>query len=343
MEFKCFSEWDKLPQSSDGLFAQAEKESLFFSRPWFENLVNTALEDGQNILLVCVIDKENVLAILPLITRDNKEWTSLHHLYTSLFTLLMVENNQQEILSCLAEGLSQLSFDSLILEPIADHDDNINNLQHAMESSGISCSRYARFFNWFHPLQGQTFTEYMEARPSKVRNTISRKQRKLEREYDYEIQLHTGSDVQQAMADYNAIYQASWKATEQYEHVIKGLTDSFSKLAWTRLAILYVEGQPVAAQLWFVVHQKASIFKLAYDEDWKQYSPGSILTKYLMEYVIDTDKVEEIDFLTGNDRYKQDWMSERRQRWRLDCTQKSEPKEKGNHFIALIKRCFKKL
>lgn len=123
MEFKCFSEWDQLPQSSDALFAQAEKDSLFFSRQWFENLVTTALDNNQRLLLVCVVEEDNVLAILPLITRDNKEWSSLHHLYTSLYTLLLVKNNQQEILSCLAKGLSQLPFDKLNLEPIAEDDD----------------------------------------------------------------------------------------------------------------------------------------------------------------------------------------------------------------------------
>jgi hypothetical protein len=33
-----------------------------------------------------------------------------------------------------------------------------------------------------------------------------------------------------------------------------------------------------------------------------------------MEYVIDIDKVEEVDFLAGNDAYMQDWMSDRRER-----------------------------
>ena len=341
MEFKSFNEWDELPESSNTLFAQAEKDSLFFSRHWFENLVTTALEDDQDKLLACVIEKDIVLAILPLIKRNNKEWTSLHHLYTSLYTLLLVEDKQQDTLTCLAKGLKQLPFNSLTLEPIAEDDANINNLRQALESAGLSCYRYARFFNWFHQLQGQTFKDYMEARPPKVRNTIARKQRKLEREHNYEIRLHTESDVQQGMADFNTVYKASWKATEPFGNVIEGFTNNFSKQAWTRLAILYIEGQPVAAQLWFVVHKKASIFKLAYDENWKQYSLGSILTKYLMEIVIDTDKVEEIDYLTGNDRYKQDWMSDRRQRWRLVCKHEHKPKIRKNKFTALIKSWLK--
>ena len=348
LEFKCFTEWNQLPKNSDALFAQAEKDSLFFSRIWFENLVSTALSDTHTFLLVCVVDvsdsdiSDQVLAILPLIRPKNpnhdKQWTSLHHLYSSLYTLLLVDNNQQQILSCLAKGLSQLPFDSLILEPIADDDKNINNLRQLMGSHGLSCMRYARFFNWYHLLQGQSFLAYMQARPSRVRNTIARKQRKLKREYGYEVRLYKGNDVQQAMLDYNAVFDASWKTPERFKDVMDGFTNSFTKLAWTRLAILYIEGKPVAAQLWFVAHKKASIFRLAYDEAWKKYSTGSIITQYMMEYVIDTDKVEEIDYLTGNDRYKQEWMSEKRQRWRLVFTRNKMEREESMNFLHRLMR-----
>jgi hypothetical protein len=35
----------------------------------------------------------------------------------------------------------------------------------------------------------------------------------------------------------------------------------------------------------------------------------------LMEHVIEIDKVEEIDYLIGDDPYKKAWMSHRRERW----------------------------
>jgi hypothetical protein len=90
------------------------------------------------------------------------------------------------------------------------------------------------------------------------------------------------------------------------------------------------------------VHGKASIFKLAYDKAWRDYSPGSILTRYLMQQVIDSDKVHEIDFLTGNDAYKQEWMSERRKRWALYCINKPEPVSRMHRlskwFHALLRQ-----
>ncbi len=341
MKFNCYNNLDQLPKSSSTLFAEAEKGSLFFSRQWFENLVATTFEDNQGILLACVIDVDErdgnkVLAILPLITRENKEWSSLCHSYSSLYSLLLAENNQPKILSCLCEGLKELPFDYLTLEPVAEDDNNINDLQQVMESSGFSCYRHFRFYNWFHRTEGQTFADYISDRPSRVRNTIARKQRKLEREHGFEIRLYTDNNMKQALADYHNLYTVSWKANEQYQEIVQGLTDRFSKSGCTRLAILYIDGKPIAAHLWFVVQRKASIFRLVYDQAWKQYSPGSILMSYLMEYVIDTDKVEEIDFLSGNDHYKQDWMTERRERWGLTCVKKYEPEEKTSRLLRVI-------
>ncbi|HEY8908590.1 MAG TPA: GNAT family N-acetyltransferase, partial [Rhodoferax sp.] len=46
-----------------------------------------------------------------------------------------------------------------------------------------------------------------------------------------------------------------------------------------------------------------------------RFSAGSVLTAALMRHVIDVDHVEEVDYLTGDDAYKRDWMSHRRERW----------------------------
>nr|VFJ74607.1 MAG: Acetyltransferase (GNAT) domain-containing protein [Candidatus Kentron sp. FW] len=342
MEFVCYTDWDQLPESADALFAEGEKNSIFFSRPWFENLVATALEHDQSMLLACVVDGDSVLTILPLMKRTDGNWHSLGNYYTPLYTLLLAESDRQEILSCLVRGLRQLPFQYLRLHPIAENDRNLHALQRAMESSGFSCHRYFRFFNWIHRLQGQSYEDYMAARPARVRNTIARKHRKLAREHGCNIRLYTGGDLQQAWADYNTIYKASWKINEPLGGLIRGLVDSLSAPGWLRLAILYIAGQPVAGQLWFVAHGKASIFRLAYDEAWKQYSPGSILTGYLMEYVIDTDKVEEIDFLMGNEHYKQDWMTERRERWGMDCVKRTEPRGRIYPFIESLRGLLKR-
>ena len=347
MKFVCYTEWEQLPESANALFERGEKDSIFFSRPWFENLTAVLEDDDQAMALACVVAENKVMAILPLIKSAGKTWYSLKHRYTPLYSLLLADNDlnqhQQRVLACLVQGLSQLPISGLLLEPVADNDRNLDGLQHVMEAAGFSCDRVFRFYNWILRVQGQSFEDYMAARPAKLRNTIARKTRKLEREHGYEIRLFTGDEVPQKMSDYYTVYNASWKAYEQYAGFVDDMVARFSKVGWSRLAILYIKGKPVAAQLWFVHHGKASIFRLSYDEEWKKYSPGSILTRFLMEYVIDTDKVEEIDFLFGNDAYKQEWMSDRRERFALSCVKSAKPASRYEQFVESLKSMLKRI
>ena len=67
-------------------------------------------------------------------------------------------------------------------------------------------------------------------------------------------------------------------------------------------------------QLWFLQNNTASIFKLAYDPDYKAYSVGSILSMALSEHVIEYDKVTCIEFGMGSEPYKKDWMDKKQER-----------------------------
>ena len=304
-----------MPGSANTLFSLCEQNSMFLSRAWLENLTLHTLAEDQTILLASVIENEDVLAILPMVESPRDGLSSLSNHFTTLFSILISNHGPRDaIFTCLAEGLAQMPAQPIRFEPIDLADNHMIKLRHMMEVSGFQGVPYFRFYNWSHPLNGQSFDEYMARRPARLRNTIMRKQRQLEREHDLEIRLYKDVDVEKALEEYRVIYQASWKANEFFSEFTPNLVRKMANSSWLRLAILSIDQQPVAAQIWFVVHKKANIYRLVYDERWKKFSPGSILTQYLMRYVIDTDKVSEIDFLTGNERYKQDWMTVQKER-----------------------------
>ena len=121
--------------------------------------------------------------------------------------------------------------------------------------------------------------------------------------------------LDEALRAYEQIYAASWKIPEPYPEFIRGLCRTCAESGWLRLGVVYIDDQPAAAQIWIVNDGIANIYKLAYDERFAKLSLGSILSAHLMEHVIDVDKVHEVDYLTGDDAYKKDWMSDRRERW----------------------------
>lgn len=337
-QFVCYRDWQEIPESANQLFSLTEKTSLFFSRTWYENLSTTALSDDQSMMMACVVAGKQVRAILPLMQQSGNACSSLSSIYTSLNTFLLSQDNRPAILSCMAQGLKKLPFELIRLQPIAQCDENILALEQAMKDAGFESRRYFRFYNWTHRLQGQSFSDYMAARPGRVRSTVARKRRKLEREHGYEIRLYTRDSLEQAVADYQHIYRASWKATDAFSGFTAGLVSSFGAQGWLRLAILYVDGDAVAGQIWLIAHRKANIFRLAFDESWRAYSPGSILTHYLMQHAIDEDQVEEIDFLTGNEGYKQDWMSVRNERWGWLLYKPPKPETQREKLFKSLKK-----
>ncbi len=339
MKFALYHQWEELPDGANALFVQAERESLFLSRIWFETLTLHTLTENQSVRLACVSD-DDVVAILPLVSCPRDGLSTLSNRFTSLFSVLISDaHSKEDILACMAKGLSEMEVSSIQIDPIDNNDTNIDTLCQLLKSHGYEYHTYFRFYNWSLPVNDQSFQIYMERRPSNIRNMINRKRRKLEREYGYEIQLYQHEGISRAINDYQKVYQSSWKANESITEFTPSLVKRLSECGWLRLAILYIEDNPVAAQIWCVVHGKASIYRLVYDEGWKKYSPGSILTEYLMRHVIDEDKVTEIDFLTGNERYKQDWMTVQKER--LGVRLAKRPVKK-NIFGQLTQRLKKK-
>jgi CelD/BcsL family acetyltransferase involved in cellulose biosynthesis len=86
-----------------------------------------------------------------------------------------------------------------------------------------------------------------------------------------------------------------------------------------RLGLASIDGQPVAAQLWTIEDDLAFIHKLAHDPAAAAHSPGTVLTHALFAMAFDEDQVDFIDFGTGDDPYKRDWMELSDVRHRLEA------------------------
>ena len=115
--------------------------------------------------------------------------------------------------------------------------------------------------------------------------------------------------LMQALIDYHQVYYHSWKRSEPTPAFIDSICQHNWQINTLRIGVIYYNNEPIAAQIWFVYNKTAAIFKLAYNNDFTRFSPGTVLTAALLEHVICRDNVNTVDFLTGNDDYKKDWMS----------------------------------
>lgn len=118
---------------------------------------------------------------------------------------------------------------------------------------------------------------------------------------------------------YEDIYAASWKPEEGSPAFLRGFAEAESAAGRLRLGIARIDGTAVAAQFWTVEAGSAFIHKLAHREDAKVQSPGTALSAAMFEEVIDGDGVSLVDFGTGDDAYKRDWMEDIRPRYQIEA------------------------
>jgi hypothetical protein len=202
------------------------------------------------------------------------------------------------------------------LSPLATESAFIGIAKQALQEAGWLVDRYFRFGNWYAPIEAPSFDAFMQARPSRLRNTLNRTRKKVEKTGAVTSLIKDSGDsrLEEAITDFVSVYNKSWKRPEPFPEFIPGLCRLAASQGWLRLGLIHHEGKPVAAQIWLVSGGRAQIVKLAHDNDWPHGSIGTLLTAELMKYVIETDKVHEIDYLIGDDAYKRDWMPLRRER-----------------------------
>jgi hypothetical protein len=213
------------------------------------------------------------------------------------------------------------------LWPVPDEDGSATALSRAFAQAGWRVRSERCDDNHVFHVRGRNFAEYWASRPGAMRTTFKRKAKKV----TVEIldRFHAP-----AWAEYEAIYAESWKGEEGDPDLLRRFAEAEGAARRIRLGIARHEGVAVAAQFWTVEEGTAYIHKLAHRESARHLSAGTTLSAALFERAIDVDRVDLIDFGTGNDTYKADWMEEVRPRYRIDALDPRQPRA----WPALAKR-----
>lgn len=222
------------------------------------------------------------------------------------------------LLQAIAHDLRQRAW-RITLDHVPDEAGEARDLASAFARGGWLVSQNPDDTNHFLPMNGRTYAEYLASRPGPLRTTLKRKSGKVE------CAIHrTFSD--DIWAIYQSIYAHSWKPNEGSPAFLERFAREEAAAGRLRLGIATVENLPVAAQWWTVEGGTAFIHKLAYREDAKAQSPGSVLSAALFAEVIDRDHVALVDFGTGDDPYKRDWMDDIRPRYQIDALRPTSPR-----------------
>jgi hypothetical protein len=225
---------------------------------------------------------------------------------------------REALLARLASDLASRTA-RVTLSKLPDEDGTATRLAQAFRKAGWIVRREGCDSNHVLEVGGRSFAEYLAGRPGPLRTTLKRKAKKVQVEL---LNAFDGS----AWQAYESVYEESWKPAEGDKALLRRFAEAEGAAGRIRLGIAWHEGQVVAAQFWTVENGTAWIHKLAHRESAKPLSAGTTLTAALFERAIDQDLVHRVDFGTGDDPYKRDWMEQVRPRYRLTCWRAESPR-----------------
>ena len=324
-----YSGFVDLPADTAGLFDAATGSSFCLTRAWFEHFATRFIEPGERLSLLTAeggagTAKPGALVIGRHRDRDSlayggRSFTSLDNLYSLEYApLLDPALAPKTALAPLIAALRHRSpaYDLLRFQPLDPRRQGFAVLWDCLGESGYAVQAYRQFETWREATAGVGFADYLEARPAMLRSTIQRKRRGLERAGRLEFRLIDGEPgLPRAIADYERVYSAGWKAPESDAAAafIRDLVRALAGAGALRLAILELDGAPIAAQIWMLWHGVATLYKLAHDQGHDRHSPGTVLTALTIERLLDHDHATELNFGPGGDRYKRAWAGQMRE------------------------------
>jgi CelD/BcsL family acetyltransferase involved in cellulose biosynthesis len=302
IEVEPFDDLDAVARDAAGALDRAARASLFQRLDWYRLTATHAAPPGRPLILRARDGDARAWLFLSV---EGERARALASWYTLHFQAAL---DSEQLAVALARAIRTRRIASVELYPLVQGD----ILPWAFRMAGWLVSWEKAGMNWRTHTEGLDFATYWSRRPARLRNTIQRKARAA----GMEVTIHRSFDCS-TWAAYEAVYRASWKPPEGSPAFLRALAEQEGAAGTLRLGIMRWEGEPIAAQLWLVENGVATIHKLAHVEATRALSPGTVLTMAMFRHVIGQDRPDLIDFGTGNEPYKADWMDERRPLFRM--------------------------
>lgn len=296
-------------------FDAAPGTCLFDRLEWFDMLARHCFADTR-LVIGHAVDGAGVGSVLLPLVESGNHLEALANWYSFSFAPLffnVVPEQREELLTDIARQV-RASHGHIRLYPLLDGDGSASRVARAFHNAGWMVSMRVVGHNHLLRLRGRNFAAYWAERPGILRNRVKRKGRG----HAFTFHIHDCCDAA-LWQDYCAVYAASWKPDEPSPALLRALVEDASARGALRLGFAMKDGIPVATQLWTIEGDTALIHKLAHDKSQDADSPGTLLSHHMFAHAIDRDHVTTIDYGTGDNDYKREWMEEERPMWRIDC------------------------
>ena len=187
---------------------------------------------------------------------------------------------------------------------------------------------YVKYINTIRIPVNTSFEEYWEARSKNLKRNITKKINKMNRDnIDWRFRiLSTPEEIHNGVEEYGKLESSGWKAdigtavnisNSKGQFYVEMLT-LFANRKSARIFQLLFNQKVVASALTIQGDGMVVILKIAYDEIFKDYSPGMIMYYELHKHFFDASGVNSIEYYGKATQRMQQWAVDIREIYHLN-------------------------
>jgi len=183
--------------------------------------------------------------------------------------------------------------------------------------------------------------EFFKKRSRKFIKNINNKLNRFKKETDFTIDCENVSTIDHpVLSDILEVSKKSWKASIKADlgsdiagkNFLLDLVDTFGSNNHIQVWILRKNSIPVAYEFHVIYDNIVYPIRADYDENYKKYSPGSILEYTALKYLFDEQRVTEYYTCADNYWYLNNWSNDLREHFTIELFS-SNFKAHSLHFI----------
>ncbi|MFH0926718.1 MAG: GNAT family N-acetyltransferase [bacterium] len=321
--FKDFLSLDKV---WNNLLEKSPTDTVFLRHEWF-NCWWKSLGKQKQLFIILVKKKEKIIGIAPLmISRepfrrilvrkvkfvaddnsfrcnfiiDNQDSKNRKKVIEAIIDYIYKKQEMWDIVEL--ENIPSGSFTSELIDVLASLKDKVYGIKRGLISPYIYINT-----NW---------DNYFSNRPKRLHKNIKNKSNRLSQANGYAIE-----EIKQSDNTLSLIFEISaksWKAREgkaitqleERRDFFTNLSKIASSQGWLSIWLLKINNEPVAYEYQLKYKDTVCALRGDFKEDYKEYSPGSILEYYVIKHtIISNNNIKEYDLGGGCDFYKTNWTS----------------------------------
>jgi CelD/BcsL family acetyltransferase involved in cellulose biosynthesis len=220
----------------------------------------------------------------------------------------------------LAGPMEEMEWDVIVLSDVAACAPGVDRLVATFAHKGFVISRRPMHTCPYLDLP-RDWDSYLASLSASRRQTIRRKERKLEREYGATFTDYTSETLETGWQRFLMLHKRRWNGPGGFreprsERLVRRFLERLAASGSLWLTTLDVHGEPAAAWCGFTWKDTVYFYQSGREPQWEAQSVGLVLMSRMIRRAIEGG-YRSFDFMKGDESYKWTWTSTSRQTYEV--------------------------